>query len=558
MRTRLLVMLSLAALVTLLAACGGPAPEQQPAGSEIPEDHPLLSTYTEFRLTADLSHLSENQRQIVSLLIDACKAMDEAFWMQSYGDREELLSSIEDPALRRYAEINYGPWDRLDDNEPFLEGVGPKPPGANIYPADVTAEEFEKAVAEADEARAEALVSEYTMIRRADDGSLQPIPYSEFFAEQIAEATAKMEQAAALAEDPGFKRYLELRIEALRTDDYRPSDMAWMEMKDNAIDVVIGPIEHYEDGLFNYKTAFEGYVLIKDMEWSRRLTEYAKLLPELQRGLPVPDDYKPELPGEESDLNAYDAVYYAGDCNAGAKTLAINLPNDEVVQVKKGARRLQLKNSMQAKFDKILTPIAGLLIAEDQRANVTFDAFFANTMFHEVAHGLGIKETITGRGSVRDAMKEIGSAIEEGKADVLGLYLVTKLHEMGELGDADLMDNYVTFISSIFRSVRFGGASAHGRANLARFNYFAEQGAFVRDEATGTYRIDFEKMQEAMNGLSRKILVLQGDGDYQGAVELMETYGKMTPQLEADLERVNEAGIPVDIVFEQGKDVLGL
>jgi hypothetical protein len=558
MHRKIHVLLAASVLVAA-AGCGGPeapAPETEQSAAE--EGHPLLSKYTSFRLTSDLTRLTDNQREMIPLLIEACQAMDEAFWIQAFGDRDELLASIEDPALRRYARINYGPWDRLEDDQPFLDGYGPKPPGANFYPDDMTKEEFEQAV-EQNPDMAEALKSQYTMVFRDENGDLEPVPYSEYFAKQIGQAVSKLQQAAELAEDPGFKKYLELRIQALQNDEYRPSDMAWMDMKNNAIDLVIGPIEHYEDQLYNYKTAFEGFVLIKDLEWSDRLQRYAALLPKLQEGLPVPDEYKEESPGTNSDLGAYDAVYYAGDCNAGSKTIAINLPNDEVVQLEKGSRRLQLKNAMRAKFDKILMPIAEELIASDQRENITFHAFFGNTMFHEVAHGLGIKETINGKGSVRDALQDESSAVEEGKADVLGLYLVTELHEMGELTEKEhLIDNYVTFMASIFRSIRFGTSSAHGKANLVRFNFFKEMGAFQRDEATGTYRIDFDKMQEAMNALSREILVIQGDGDYEGAVALMEQYGVEGEQLEADLERLDEAGIPVDVVFEQGVDELGL
>jgi hypothetical protein len=329
-------------------------------------------------------------------------------------------------------------------------------------------------------------------------------------------------------------------------------------MKDNPIDVVIGPIETYEDQLFGYKAAHEGLVLIKDREWSGRLSRYASMLPALQQALPVDARYRAEQPGTDSDLNAYDVVYYAGDANAGSKSIAVNLPNDEEVQLAKGTRRLQLKNAMRAKFDEILVPIADLLIAEEQREHVTFDAFFSNVMFHEVAHGLGIKNTVSGRGTVRESMKEQASALEEGKADVLGLWMVTRLHEQGELGDAPLEDYYTTFLASIFRSVRFGAASAHGRANMARFNFFAEQGAFTRDPDSGRYRVDYEKMRAAMDSLSARILTSQGEGDYEGIVAFMEQYGSIAPQLQQDLDRVNEAGIPVDVVFEQGRSVLGL
>ena len=334
--------------------------------------------------------------------------------------------------------------------------------------------------------------------------------------------------------------------------------MYWMEVRDNDIELVIGPIETYEDALFGYRTAYEAYVLIKDHEWSDRLSRFADFLPQLQEGLPVPAEYKWETPGSDSDLNAYDVVYYAGHSNAGSKTIAINLPNDEQVQLMRGTRRLQLKNAMRARFDKILEPIADELMDESQRGHVTFDAFFANTMFHEVAHGLGIKNTIDGRGTVRETLLEVASSIEEGKADILGLYMITELHKAGELGDVDLHDYYVTFMTSVFRSIRFGAASAHGKANMVRFNYFMEHGAFIRDAETGKYRIDFERMQVAISGLSRLLLTLQGDGDYEGALGLTNTDGVIGKQLQADLDRLTQAEIPVDITFNQGLAELGL
>lgn len=316
-----------------------------------------------------------------------------------------------------------------------------------------------------------------------------------------------------LAEDPGLKKYLELRSLAFLDDNYKASDLAWMEMKNNTLDIVIGPIENYEDQLFGYKSAHEAYVLIKDKKWSAKLARYATFLPELQKRLPVDSIYKSEIPGTDSDLNAYDVVYYAGDCNAGSKTIAINLPNDEEVQLEKGTRRLQLKNAMKAKFDHIMLPISEVLIDESQRKHVTFDAFFANTMFHEVAHGLGIKNTINNKGAVRTSLKELASALEEGKADILGLYMVLQLHKKGEI-DGDIQDYMTTFMAGIFRSVRFGASSAHGKANMIRFNFFKEKEAFTKTEK-GTYKVNFAKMETAMKELSELILTLQGNGDYR-------------------------------------------
>ena len=512
-----------------------------------------LAKYTPVRLTADLSGLTAQERQMIPLLIDAAKAMDDIFWMEAYGARDSLFRVLADVDARRFVEINYGPWDRLDGNKPFIEGVPPKPAGANFYPSDMDTAEF---AAAARGPRGALLRSQYTLVRRDGAGELVAVPYRDAFARQVGVAAERLRAAAKLAEDPGLRRYLELRAEALVLDEYQRSDLAWMDMKNNTIDVVIGPIETYEDQLFGYKAAHEAFVLIKDREWSQRLARYTTMLPELQRGLPVEPRYKAETPGSDSDLNAYEAVYYAGDANAGSKTIAINLPNDEQVQLQKGTRRLQLKNSMRAKFDKILMPIAEVLIAEDQRKHITFDAFFSNVMFHEVAHGLGIKKTLTGKGTVREALKEQASSLEEGKADVLGFYMVTKLHEKGELGDANLMDNYVTFLAGIFRSVRFGASSAHGRANMAAFNYFQDRGAFARDSASGTYRVDFPKMTAAMNALSGQILRFQGDGDYAAVVAFNRDMGVIRPPLQADLARLASAGIPVDIVFEQGMSVL--
>ena len=398
----------------------------------------------------------------------------------------------------------------------------------------------------------------YTIVRRNENGDLYTIPYHTAFENETNQAIELIQKAAALAEDEGFKEYLELRAEALATDDYFKSDLAWMSMKSNKIDFVVGPIENYEDALYGYKAAHESFILIKDLEWSEKLTKFAALLPELQKSLPVADEYKAEVPGSDSDLGAYDAVYYAGDCNAGSKTIAINLPNDERVHIEKGSRKLQLKNSMKYKFDKILLPISNLVICEEQRQYVKFDAFFENTMFHEVAHGLGIKNTINDKGTVREAIKEQYSALEEGKADILGLFMVVKLAEMGELGEKDLMDNYVTFMAGLFRSIRFGAASSHGKANMVRFNYFAENGAFTRDETTGTYKVDFDKMTEAMNSLGEKILIIQGNGDYEGAKAMVTELGLIKEQLQFDLDRINDSGIPRDIRFKQGKEVLGL
>ncbi|MGB5852281.1 MAG: Zn-dependent hydrolase [Rhodanobacter sp.] len=558
-----------ACLLLALAACSSPPDAAPPVSKEELAPAPTtsvaapaavetaaqvqqhLSDYAMVKLTADLSAFDADQKRMIALLVEAADSMNALYWKQSWGDKQALLAKIGDPSVREFAEINYGPWDRLDNDKPFVEGIGPRPAGAQFYPADMTKEQFEQSPL-ADK------TSLYTLLRRDAQGQLVTVPYHEAYKAELEKTAGLLREAAKLAKDAGFRKYLTMRADALLSDDYQPSDFAWMDMKSNPVDIVIGPIETYEDQLYGYKASYESYVLIKDQAWSAKLARFAKYLPELQRGLPVADKYKAEQPGSDADLNAYFAIYYGGDANVGAKTIAINLPNDEQVQLKKGTRRLQLENVMQAKFDKIMLPIGKELIADDQQKNLTFDAFFQNTMFHEVAHGLGIKETLDGKGTVRKALKDQASSFEEGKADILGLYMVSRLADKGELDKSKLMDNYVTFLAGILRSVRFGASDAHAKANMVRFNFFKQQGAFSRDETTGRYRVDFDKMTAAMNALSAKLLTIQGDGDYAAAKQLTEQMGNVGPVLAGDLKRLDQAHIPVDIRFEQGLDVLGL
>lgn len=550
------------ATVTTLTACnnesastdvtkGTSVKSQQTSPQLISEFKNRLGIYKEVTLSADLSHLSANQKQMLALLIDASKIMDDLFWQQAFSqDKKTFLATIKDKKVRRFAEINYGPWDRLDGDKVFLTQSDAKSHGAEFYPKDMTKAEFEQTTL----AKKDGL---YSIISRDVEGQLITIAYSELYSDEINRAAAILEKAATFADDKEFSNYLSMRAKALRTDEYQASDFAWMDMKNNPIDVVIGPIENYEDQLYGYRAAFEAYVLIKDLSWSEKLAKYAQYLPELQKELPVPKKYKAEVPGSDADLNAYDVVYYGGHSNAGSKTIAINLPNDEQVQLEKGTRRLQLKNAMRAKFDTIMLPIAETLIVPDQRKNVTFTGFFANTMFHEVAHGLGIKNTLNDKGTVRQSLKEHASALEEGKADILGLYMIRQLLEKGAITEGKLEEYYTTFMAGIFRSVRFGASSAHGKANMVRFNYFQEKGAFSRNEQ-GLYSINMDKMTAAIDSLSELILTLQGNGDYQGVDKLVASKGVISDTLATDLARLESAKIPVDIVFKQGKKVLGL
>lgn len=507
-----------------------------------------IEEYAQVELKSDLvNNLNDKEKELVKIFFQVGEITDDLFWQQTFGDKSQL-DTITDSYAKEFAMIHYGAWDRLDNNKPFLAGYGEKPAVCNYYPHDITAEEFD-AFEDANKN------SWYTVIRRNEDGSLKSVWYHEAYAEEIGRICALLEKAVTLVEDPGLKNYLEKRIEAFKTDDYLESDLAWMDMKDSKIDFMTGPIESYDDKFQETKASYESFILLKDEARSKDLAKFVAMLPALQKELPCAPEYKTFVPGTSSDLNVYDAVYYAGDCNAGSKTIAINLPNDERVHALKGTRRLQLRNSMKAKFDKILMPIGQLIVTPEQQKYLNFDAFFWNVTFHEVAHGLGVKQTINTNESVDAVMGTEKTSWEEAKADILGLFMVTKLIEMGEITNITAEDAIATYIAGILRSVRFGAASSHGKANMMCFNYMEKAGAFSRD-AKGQYVIDFGKAKEAMNGWAALILQTQGDGNVEFATKYRAENGGITPALQADLDKINGAGIPRDITFIQGADIL--
>jgi len=510
-----------------------------------------VDEYALVKLTANISHLSEKDKALLNKLFDIAPIMDELFWEQVCPQKDSLLNTISDENAKRFFIINYGPYEHLNNNKPFIDGVPPHSDRMTFYPQDMTVEEFEK-WDNPDK------TNWYTIIRRNDNGELISIPYSEYYKEKLSKAAQMLDEAATLSDNKLFANYLKEKAQSFRTNNYFPSDMAWMDLKDNTLDFVIGPTESYNDGLFGYKTSFEAFILLKDIEWSKKLAHFVELLPQIQSNLPVDDVYKQEKPAKNNDLGVYEALYYAGDCNAGSKTIAINLPNDKKVNELKGSRKLQLKNIMQAKFEHILKPIAEQVIDESQLANINFDAFFENVMFHEVAHGLGISKTIKDKKLVTDILKDTHTSLEEAKADIVGLYIVTWLYDHKQITEHTLLDNYVTFLAGIFRSVRFGASSAHGKANMIEFNYLNEKGAFIYNEQKGKYTVQLDKMRDAVASLANLILTTQGNGDYNGAKEILNNMAVVKPQLQNSLSKIATAGIPRDILFEQGKHLLGL
>ena len=521
----------LAATAIAVAACGQKNDLQE-----------KVDSYAVVEVSSPLyDALSDNDKKIVSLFRQAGEIIDGLFWKQTFGDKA-AIDALPDGPAKAYAMINYGPWDHLDNNAPFVEGYGEKPLGCQYYPQDMTMEEWE-AFDDSDK------LSLYTVIRRDENGALKTVWYRDEYKEELEKVCALLEEAAALTENEGLRTYLTERVKAFRTDDYLASDMAWMDMKDCNMDLVIGPIENYDDHLFEAKAAYECFILLKDETRSANLAKYVALLPTLQTMLPCAPEYKTFVPGTSSDLNVYDAIYYAGDCNAGSKTIAINLPNDERVHAAKGTRRLQLYNSMMAKFDKILAPIGEILVDPAQQKYLTADAFFWNVTFHEVAHGLGVKQTVNGKGSVDAAMGSEKTTWEEAKADILGLFMVNKLIEMGEITDITKEESIATFIAGIVRSVRFGSASSHGKANMMCYNFMEQNGVFSRN-AEGRYVMDFAKAEEVIDAWANLILETQATGNQEFAKKYSAENASIREGLAADVAKVNEAGIPRDIVFD--------
>lgn len=544
-KTMIVIATCVLSLSVVLSACKSKKTEEKTDAKS--EMQLKVEEFAPVDLTADLSDLTENEKQIVQIFIEIADIMDDLFWKQTFGDKT-ILDTIQDQWTRDFVAINYGPWERLNSNKSFVPGYGEKPLGCQYYPEDMTLQEF-------DALEDPAKNSLYSVIRRDENGALKVVWYKDEYKEELTKVCELLDKAIALAEDEGLKNYLVERKKAFETDDYFNSDMVWMDMKSSKLDFVVGPIENYDDMLREGKATYEAFVLIKDDQKSNDLAKFVAMLPDLQKQLPGDDKYKTFVPGTSSDMNVYNVVYYAGDCNAGSKTIAINLPNDDRVQAQKGARRLQLANAQHAKFDKIMMPIGELIMEPAQQQYLKFDAFFWNVTFHEVAHGLGIKQTINGKGSVDEAMKTEKSTWEEAKADILGLFLVNTLIENGEITNITAEDAITTYIVGLLRSVRFGAGEAHGKANMMCYNFFEYEGAFTRN-ADGTYHIDFEKAKSAIYNWGALILKTQGEGDFEFAKQYTAENASVSDDLQKDLDKINHSGIPRDIIYNQGWDVL--
>ena len=506
-------------------------------------------------LDADVSHLSAGDREALKHLVAAARSMDEIFWLQAWAGNPGFAPEVEAlegdgaEAAKDYYRIMYGPWDRLVHREPFL-GDRAHPDGAGYYPEDMTAGEFE-AWLEAHPSDREAFTSLFTVVRR-DGGGLFAVPYSEAYREHLETAARELVAAAEATDNQSLRRFLELRAEAFMTDDYYESDKAWMDL-DSDIEVVIGPYETYEDSLFGYKAAFESFVCVTQPEDSVRLEIFKSQLPFLERNLPIPDEHKNFDRGSESPIRVVDELFAAGDTRAGVQTIAFNLPNDERVREEKGSKKVLLKNIMRAKYDAVLKPIAGRVLPEDEADRIAFEAFYQFTLHHELSHGIGPGQiSVDGRETeVRLELRDLYSAFEEAKADVLGIYDIYALVESGVMSEEILDSLPWTYAAGMFRTTRFGVAEAHGLGMVLQANYLLEKGAVELTE-DGRFKPVPELFEETFRDLARELLMIQALGDYDGALDMVERYGSVHPAMAAVIEGLTDLPVDVDPFYPLG------
>jgi hypothetical protein len=491
----------------------------------------------------DLTGITENGKEVLNLYRFAAKEVDAIYWEQYFGDKSKL-DTLSDPFQKTFAEINYGPWDRATGKS-FVEGYADRPAGAGFYPADMTVEEFE-AWDNPDKN------SPYTLIRRAADGSLEAVWYHDAYQEHIEKIGNYLKAASDITIKPSVAAYLLSKAEALKTDDYYASELAWLDMDDSKMDLVIGPDEAVDDQLFGIKRSYEAFVLLKNAARTEELTQYVSRIGEFQHELPGDPAYKQFQPGTGSNIFSCDALYYAGKANAGVKVIALNLPFDAKVQEERGTRTILLENIIKAKFNTIVWPTGEVLLEPGEDYHPSSDAFFWNVAFREVAHGLGVKETVNGKGSVESALGSVAQTFEEMKANVAGVLLVCKLQDHYDIHHLFTKeDALATFFVSLVRSERFGEGSALGRANIAIYNYLQEAGAIHR-KASGRYSLDYRKMEDVLSELTALILKTQATGDYEFAKEFERRYSKRSEDYVADRQNLGMEGIPADIriVFE--------
>ena len=546
----------LATSLLVLAACSGadvdaPQPEpvvQAEVRAPFYDVQGQYAKFAEIRMQPDTSFLTDTERRVVNTLIEASRHLDAIYLEQLNADnaaiRTRIAATGDADALAMF-DLHFSHCDGLEGNAPFVDGLGDCPEGAGFYPADMTKAEFEAHLAANPDDR-EAFTSGYTVIRRNADGDLIAVPYSEAYREHLEPAARLLREAAAITEEPTLKRFLELRADSFLSDDYFESELAWMDLE-GPIEIAIGPYEVYDDQLFGYKTAFESFLTVKDPDASAALDKYKGYLRDMEANLPVEDRYKNTARGFESPIAVVDQVQGGGDNRNGVQTIAFNLPNDERVREAKGAKKVILSNVLGAKYDRILAPIGERVLVPEQAALTAKEWMSTNTVFHELSHSLGPGTiTVDGRETeVRLELKDQYSGLEEGKADVMGAYNVLYMMERGELDPADRDAYLATYFTGKFRSMRFGTAAAHAKGAAFQYNYFREVGAAEWLPEEGSYRLDFDRLAQAIGDLTGVIVRLQGDGDYSAAKAFLEQYLPLDEAARTVLSNLDD--IPYDI-----------
>lgn len=510
-----------------------------------------ISQFAKTNIHYDESLLDENQKVVLQKLYEASKVIDEIFLEQVYSKnyeiREKLMASDkkEDQLKLEYFNINFGPFDRLDHNKPFI-GNESKPEGANFYPEDMTKEEFETFIKNNPDKEKE-FTSEFTVIRRDNNGALNAIPYSQAYKDKLSKVSSLLREAAGYADNISLKKYLVTRAEAFETNDYFESDMAWMDLKDHLIEVVIGPYEVYEDGMFNYKASFESFVTLVDPASTEQVKVFSRYLNEMEENLPIPQEHKNFGRGSESPIVVVQEVFRAGDAKAGVQTIAFNLPNDERVRKAKGSKKVMIKNFHEAKFEKQLKPISEIIVEPSLLKYVTFDGFFNHTLMHEMSHGVGpgIIKINGEETTVSKELKETYSTLEECKADILGMYNNILMIEKGVYPDEFENELWVTFLGGVFRSVRFGINEAHGGGTAIIYNYLLENGGYVYNESSEKLSINSNRIYDVLKDLANKVLMIQATGNYEAAKQLIAQYAVLSPSMKTLIAKM--VNIPVDI-----------
>jgi len=508
---------------------------------------PGLEQYALMDLKTDLSVLEPWEKEMLPVLFEASYIMDRIFLYQVIGNTDTTCLKDQDEISRNLFEINFGPWDRLNSDIPFIKCLGEKPLGVNFYPLVMSSEEFD---AFPDSCKK----SPYTFIRRNNSGNLMCVPYNQVFPDLLERVSGLLNVAAQISQDTSFSEYLKLRASALLTDNYYKSDSAWLNLRNTRLDILIGPIDINEDRLYGYKSEYQSYVLVKDIEWSSRLAKYSDWLKYLQKSLPVPPEYRSEEPTGIADFYVYDVIHYGGSGKAGGAMVSFNAPLENYVRKNIGHRNLQFKNIIQYKFEKILKPVSDIGIASDQLNNVTSEAFFTNLLFSELSKSLGVSQTIINKSNVNEVIKENSVILDMVKANMGALFLVKKLKEVNEFSN-DINDFYVTWLANALRRIRLSTTNTTSISTLVCLNYLIDNHAIGFKSGNKMYVID-ENFENASNNLLSEVLILQGDGDYPGAVQFVKKYSVHNQKLNNLIEKINSEKIPFDLVFNQGMDVV--